>query len=57
LIIATNKNDVLHRLMSKNQYEVHPLMHTITPSMDIAVSSNFVFEGQVSNQSRHTLLA
>ncbi len=41
LIIATNKNDVLHRLMSKNQYEVHPLMHTITPSMDIAVSSNF----------------
>ena len=41
LIIATNKNDVLHRMMSKNQYEVHPLMHTITPSMDIAVSSNF----------------
>jgi threonine synthase len=27
--------------MSKNQYEVHPLEHTITPSMDIAVSSNF----------------
>jgi threonine synthase len=41
LIIATNKNDVLHSLMSKNKYEVHPLMHTITPSMDIAVSSNF----------------
>lgn len=41
LIIATNSNDVLHRLMSKNQYEVHPLHHTITPSMDIAVSSNF----------------
>lgn len=41
LIIATNKNDVLHRLMSKNKYEVHPLQHTITPSMDIAVSSNF----------------
>lgn len=41
LIIATNSNDVLHRLMSKNQYEVHPLKHTITPSMDIAVSSNF----------------
>ena len=41
LIIATNKNDVLHRVMSKNKYEVHPLMHTITPSMDIAVSSNF----------------
>lgn len=41
LIIATNSNDVLHRLMSKNQYEVHALKHTITPSMDIAVSSNF----------------
>lgn len=41
LIIATNENDVLHRLMSQNQYEVHPLKHTITPSMDIAVSSNF----------------
>lgn len=41
LIIATNSNDVLHRLMSKNQYEVLPLRHTITPSMDIAVSSNF----------------
>jgi threonine synthase len=41
LVIGTNSNDVLHRLMSKNQYEVHPLQHTITPSMDIAVSSNF----------------
>ena len=41
LIIATNCNDVLHRLMSQNLYEVHPLQHTITPSMDIAVSSNF----------------
>ena len=41
LIIATNSNDVLHRLMSKNLYEVRPLQHTITPSMDIAVSSNF----------------
>jgi len=41
LVIATNTNDVLHRLMSKNQYEVRPLKHTITPSMDIAVSSNF----------------
>ena len=41
LVIATNANDVLHRLMSQNLYEVHPLQHTITPSMDIAVSSNF----------------
>lgn len=41
LIIATNENDVLHRLMSSNQYQVRPLVNTITPSMDIAVSSNF----------------
>jgi len=41
LIIATNENDVLHRLMANNLYEVHSLKHTITPSMDIAVSSNF----------------
>ena len=41
LIIATNENDVLHRLMASNLYEVHSLKHTITPSMDIAVSSNF----------------
>ncbi len=41
LVIATNSNDVLHRLMGQNQYEVKPLKHTITPSMDIAVSSNF----------------
>jgi threonine synthase len=41
LIIATNENDVLHRLMASNLYEVHALKHTITPSMDIAVSSNF----------------
>ncbi len=41
LIIATNENDVLHRLMSNNLYKVEPLKHTITPSMDIAVSSNF----------------
>ncbi len=41
LVIGTNSNDVLHRIMSRNQYEVMPLQHTITPSMDIAVSSNF----------------
>ncbi|MCY0967197.1 threonine synthase [Parathalassolituus penaei] len=41
LIIATNENDVLHRLMANNLYKVESLKHTITPSMDIAVSSNF----------------
>lgn len=41
LVIATNKNDVLHRVMSQNQYEALPLEHTLSPSMDIVVSSNF----------------
>ena len=41
LVIATNKNDILHRFMSGNKYEQHQLEHTLSPSMDIMVSSNF----------------
>ncbi|MCH8532534.1 MAG: threonine synthase [Saccharospirillum sp.] len=41
LIVATNQNDILHRVMSANKYEKHPLAHTLSPSMDIVVSSNF----------------
>lgn len=41
LIIATNSNDILHRFMSANEYESTTLMHTLSPSMDIMVSSNF----------------
>lgn len=41
LIVATNKNDILHRMISNNQYEKHGLEHTLSPSMDIMVSSNF----------------
>lgn len=41
LIIATNSNDVLHRIMQDNLYQLEPLKHTITPSMDISISSNF----------------
>ncbi|WP_166269094.1 threonine synthase [Marinobacter caseinilyticus] len=41
LVIATNRNDILHRFMSGNRYEQHQLEHTLTPSMDIMVSSNF----------------
>lgn len=41
LIIATNRNDILHRFMSKNQYALSPLQATLSPSMDIMVSSNF----------------
>ncbi|MDX1492330.1 MAG: threonine synthase [Pseudohongiellaceae bacterium] len=41
LVIATNSNDILHRFMSGNEYEATTLMHTLSPSMDIMVSSNF----------------
>ena len=41
LIIATNSNDILHRFMSHNLYQQQPLVHSLSPSMDIMVSSNF----------------
>jgi threonine synthase len=41
LMIATNQNDVLHRIMSSGTYGRQPLQHSLSPSMDITVSSNF----------------
>lgn len=41
LIVATNRNDILHRLISNNEYSLGDLEHTLSPSMDIMVSSNF----------------
>jgi threonine synthase len=41
LIIATNRNDVLHRVMTTATYGRQPLEHSLSPSMDITVSSNF----------------
>jgi threonine synthase len=41
LIIATNRNDVLHRVLSTGSYDRQPLQHSLSPSMDITVSSNF----------------
>ena len=41
LIVATNKNDILHRFISRNDYSATNLSHTYSPSMDILVSSNF----------------
>jgi threonine synthase len=41
LIIATNRNDVLHRVMTTSTYGRQELVHTLSPSMDITVSSNF----------------
>ena len=41
LVIATNKNDVLHRLLTTGHYTRQQLLQSLSPSMDITVSSNF----------------
>lgn len=41
LVIATNVNDILHRTLIGGRYEVRGVTGTISPSMDIQVSSNF----------------
>lgn len=41
LIVATNRNDILHRFMSGNRYDKDMLHPSLSPSMDIMVSSNF----------------
>ena len=41
LLIATNSNDILHRCISDNDHSKQALHHSLSPSMDIMVSSNF----------------
>ena len=41
LIIATNKNDILRRVINTGIYKPTKVEHTISPSMDIQVASNF----------------
>jgi len=41
LVIATNANDILHRCISVNDHSKQGLIHSLSPSMDIMVSSNF----------------
>lgn len=41
LIIATNSNDILHRCIANNDHSKQALHHSLSPSMDIMVSSNF----------------
>ncbi|MEM6827638.1 MAG: threonine synthase [Pseudomonadota bacterium] len=41
LIVATNINDILHRALKDGDYSAGGVTPTITPSMDIQVSSNF----------------
>jgi threonine synthase len=41
LIIATNANDILRRTLDTGRYEMDGVAPTISPSMDIQISSNF----------------
>ena len=41
LIIATNENDILRRTLDTGRYEMASVAPTISPSMDIQISSNF----------------
>ena len=41
LTIATNVNDILARVLATGSYELHDVVPTSSPSMDIQVASNF----------------
>jgi len=41
LVIATNRNDILARTLATSRYEKAQTAPTISPSMDIQISSNF----------------
>jgi len=41
LILATNQNDILSRFVNSGVYQARDVHHTLSPSMDIQISSNF----------------
>lgn len=41
LVVATNRNDILHRTLATGEHRKEGVEPTISPSMDIQVSSNF----------------
>jgi threonine synthase len=41
LIVASNRNDILARFLADNDMSVRPVAPSLSPSMDIGVSSNF----------------
>ncbi len=41
LVVATNQNDILHRCLTTGKYIPDGVIPSISPSMDIQVSSNF----------------
>ena len=52
LVVATNKNDILSRVINSGSYKPNEVKSTLTPSMDIQIASNFerlLFD--ISNQN------
>ena len=41
LIVATNENDILQRVINTGEYKPDKVKPSLSPSMDIQVSSNF----------------
>lgn len=39
--VATNRNDILHRLFTSGEYSIGAVQPSLAPSMDIQVASNF----------------
>ena len=55
LIIATNTNDILKRVIKSGIYKPLKVKHTVSPSMDIQVASNFerlIFDASLNNADR-----
>jgi len=51
LVVATNQNDILHRALSGQGYHKGDTIPSISPSMDIQVSSNFERASQGAMQA------
>ncbi|MEE2694390.1 MAG: threonine synthase [Pseudomonadota bacterium] len=54
LLVATNQNDILHRVLTSGTYQTESVKPGISPSMDIQVASNFeryLFELQQRNSA------
>jgi threonine synthase len=41
IIVATNRNDILHRFISNGDFTKHSVEPSLAPAMDITVPSNF----------------
>jgi threonine synthase len=60
LVVATNANDIMARALNEGIYEAGRAQHTLSPSMDIQVASNFeraLFEasGRDAEWTRHAM--